>query len=82
VEVFNARLGTFQSAGLIDYWASIYVDENFCNANKNDSAEPTELTLAHLQGVFEVWIVLNISCLTAFVGEIICANMKKLKCFR
>lgn len=61
-EAINKKIGTFQAAGLIDYWNSRPIDPRYANIKKD--YRPGKLSLQHLSGCF---ILLFSGLLVTFV---------------
>lgn len=67
ITAFNRKILILQSAGLIQYWQSLEIDENFQHIK--DSKAPRVLKLHHLSGSFQLLTIGHFVALLAFLGE-------------
>jgi hypothetical protein len=79
VEPFDTLLLQFQQAGLLNFWTSINEDKKFLEINA-DTREPRKLTLEHLSGPFQIWLVGCFISVTAFFMEMFWFKIKAAGC--
>jgi hypothetical protein len=79
-EVFNEKISILKSSGLIDFWASDFINSQFLNFKTSDKS-PKQLNIAQLKGGFEILFIGF--CIGSFIliCEITakCLRMRKLQ---
>lgn len=70
VENFNEKLLVFDSAGLVQFWASAHMDMKYLNF-KFDKKGPIRISLHHLSGTLQLFVGGIVMSLFSFLGEII-----------
>lgn len=73
VKPFNSIILRLQASGLMNFWTSLNEDMKYLNF-VSTSKEPQKLTIEHLSGVFQIWIVTCVISLIAFLFEIFRRN--------
>lgn len=53
---FNEKIRNLKSSGLIDFWASDYIRQEYMNIKIRDDS-PKKLNIDQLMGGFEVWFI-------------------------
>lgn len=74
VDEINAKISDFNSAGLISFWTSKYLNANFKDV---PTVGPRKITVDHLAGALFIFIAGCGCSFTCFVVEIIAYEFKK-----
>lgn len=62
-EAINKKLGVFISSGIKQYWFNEFIYKH-AGSNEDDKTGPKQLTIRHLIGVFNVYLI---ACTSSFV---------------
>lgn len=76
----NRKISLFKANGLINNWASYYMDSKFLNV-KPPNKGPRKLNMAELSGGFEVWFIGLGLGIFIFVIEYISRTKVFYRCF-
>lgn len=76
IEEFNENIKKMQTAGLIDYWISQYIDDGTLKEEKEFN-DPKVLTFYNLLGCFQILIIGHIASLIVFFFELVLKGCKK-----
>jgi hypothetical protein len=74
---FNEKISLFKSSGLIDFWASSFIDSKYINYKSHDKS-PKQLKMEQMMGGFELLLIGLILSIFIFVCEIL-AKLKQIK---
>lgn len=76
VDVINERIRIFKSSGIINYFISRYGDEKFRKIDLTNNG-PSQLTVNHFIGIFQLWTFGLIVASILFSFELILHKLKK-----
>lgn len=79
-EPFNHKIRSLKSSGLIDYWASDFISQEFMNIRIHDNS-PKKLNIDQLMGGFEVWFIGITTGFIIFTLEAAAVNLN-LRCIQ
>lgn len=68
IDKIDATLNSLLSSGIVKHVVDKYVDLRYLKTRNVDKG-PQKLTLKHLEGAFNIWIILCFVSITAFVFE-------------
>jgi hypothetical protein len=69
ITALNRKIFILESAGLVQYWQSLSIDEKY--QHLKDSKAPRVLKLRHLSGSFHLLAIGHFVALLAFLGELL-----------
>lgn len=76
VDEINERINSFKDFGITNFMKGRYADEKFRKVD-GGSDGPSELTVEHFIGMFELWAFGLIVAFVLFVGEIVFFRIDK-----
>lgn len=71
---FNQKIRNLKSSGLIDFWASDYIRQEYMNIKIHDDS-PKKLNIDQLMGGFEVWFIGVATGFMFFALEIVAVSL-------
>jgi hypothetical protein len=78
VKVFNKKISFLKASGLIDFWASNFIDSRYLNINTVDKS-PKKLNIGQLMGGFQVLFIGIFVGFALFVCEIVSRSFRVRK---
>jgi hypothetical protein len=79
IDSFNEKLSLYRSAGLIEFFITLYIKKSFAS---NDQPGPKVLTLYDLSGGFKVWLFGLAIATAVFLLEKLVNGMKHRPSFK
>lgn len=78
IENFNEKLMLFNSAGLIQYWASAHMDMKYLNFN-TAVLGPKKINFQNLSAIFQIFLGGLMLSFAVFLGEILWKKIRRCR---
>lgn len=78
IDAINKKLSEFQASGIISHLIDNYIDRRYWSSKKEKSF-PSQLSVQHLKGAFELWLILCSFATAALLLELLINAKRPLK---
>jgi hypothetical protein len=78
VDSINRKISSFLSSGIMSHLIEKYVDLRYWNV-KSVKKGPQKLTIEHLRGTFNLWIIVNVISILIFLMEVLLMKLHEVE---